>query len=522
MTFLPIVDRELRVAATRRATFTARWVAVVLGTLVGGFFLFGWGIGLGVSGRSTFWNLAYLLWFLGVLESARGASDSLSEERREGTLGLLFLTGLKAHDVVLGKAVAHSLQRFLVVLSVSPLLVLAVPVGGVTGGEIARAMLAILGALTTATAAATMISAFNREPVRAFMVSAGLLAGLSLLPFGAGLLFRFGGPAPAWVSLGLLSPLMPILTADDFAYRAQAGAYWMSLGCGLVVAAACFAVACWQTPRAFQERSQKRRATGEAARATEAPVRRRRTRPLAESNPVQWLYTRQSRDDWLVWALLCTVLMGASALVARETFLVQVIPFLTGGVTLLLRWGIKVGLAIQVSRQFAALHETDGVLQLVLGTPLSDAELLRGLGRSAMVRWRGPVALVLTLQLVPFILWTLAPETAGAAVPPVPSATAVWFGFAAGPILALVGVASFATDLLALFWAGGRFALRSGRPHASAFKTLLLVQFLPSVLCCGVTLVTNLIFWIWGWSELTRGLRGRLQLSGGQGRLAVG
>ena len=522
MTFLPIVDRELRVAATRRATFTARWVAVLLGTLVGGFFLFGWGVGLGFSGRSTFWNLAYLLWFLGVLESARGASDSLSEERREGTLGLLFLTGLRAHDVVLGKAVAHSLQRFLAVLSVAPLLVLAVPVGGVTGGEIIRVLLAVGGALTTATAVATMISSFSREPVRAFMVAAGSLAALCLLPFGIGLLLQVSARAPGWASLGILSPLMPILTADDFAYRSRPAAFWLSMGCGIVVSAVCFAVACWQTPRAFQERSQSRRATGAAAKVVTTPARRRRTRPLAESNPVDWLYTRHAREDWPVWAVLCVVLVGAAALAARESFLAQVIPFVTGGVVLLLRWGIKVGLAIQVSRQFAALREQDGVLQIVLGTTLSDRELLRGLWRSVLVRWRGPVALALTLQTVPVILWVLAPESIGATTPAGPSATGIWFGYAAGPIIALLGVASFVTDLLALFWAGGRFALRSGRPHAAAFKSLLLVQFLPSVLCCGVTLVTNLIFWIWGWSELQRGLRSPLQLSGGQGRLPAG
>ena len=35
-------------------------------------------------------------------------ADCLSEEKREGTLGLLFLTDLRGHDVALGKLLATS------------------------------------------------------------------------------------------------------------------------------------------------------------------------------------------------------------------------------------------------------------------------------------------------------------------------------------------------------------------------------------------------------------------------------
>ena len=53
-------------------------------------------------------------------------ADCLSEEKREGTLGLLFLTDLKGYDVVLGKLAATSVSAFYGLLAALP--VLAVPV----------------------------------------------------------------------------------------------------------------------------------------------------------------------------------------------------------------------------------------------------------------------------------------------------------------------------------------------------------------------------------------------------------
>src|SRR5256885_5281345 len=41
---------------------------------------------------------------------ARLTADCLSEEKREGTLGLLFLTDLKGYDVVFGKLAATSVN----------------------------------------------------------------------------------------------------------------------------------------------------------------------------------------------------------------------------------------------------------------------------------------------------------------------------------------------------------------------------------------------------------------------------
>src|SRR5262245_51565625 len=101
MTFLPIVERELRTAARQRATHRMRLAAALLALVI--WFLFS------VFGNFTSPQRAQLIFgAIGILSlgfamlaGAFLTADCLSEERREGTLGLLFLTDLKGHDVVL-------------------------------------------------------------------------------------------------------------------------------------------------------------------------------------------------------------------------------------------------------------------------------------------------------------------------------------------------------------------------------------------------------------------------------------
>ena len=128
MTFLPVVERELRVAARRASTRYVRAAAAMLGMVIG-FFMLLLSLLPGPSRAGAGENmLAVLSWYALLMTLLAGiflASDSLSEERREGTLGLLFLTDLKGYDVVLGKFMAVSLNAFYGLLAVFPVLALS-------------------------------------------------------------------------------------------------------------------------------------------------------------------------------------------------------------------------------------------------------------------------------------------------------------------------------------------------------------------------------------------------------------
>src|SRR5262245_513428 len=103
MTFLPIVSRELLEASRRRGTYWMRLAAAAAGLVIGGWVML-------VMRQEAPAEMSQVLFvslsiaayvyclFAGVFRTA----DCLSEEKREGTLGLLFLTDLKGYDIVLG------------------------------------------------------------------------------------------------------------------------------------------------------------------------------------------------------------------------------------------------------------------------------------------------------------------------------------------------------------------------------------------------------------------------------------
>src|SRR5438046_70390 len=121
MTVLPIAERELRVSARRRATYWVRTglagVAVFAGFCI---FVFSIGLPADFAGRRVFEFLAGLLFLYCLSHGRRSTADCLSQEKREGTLGLLFLTSLKGYDVVLGKVAATSFRGLYVVMAILP------------------------------------------------------------------------------------------------------------------------------------------------------------------------------------------------------------------------------------------------------------------------------------------------------------------------------------------------------------------------------------------------------------------
>ena len=145
MIFLPIVERELRVAARRHTTYSTR-LLIVLGAIVIGFFLYLAHLRLPVQQLAPrlFIGMSALAMVFCLGAGRLSTADCLSSEKREGTLGLLFLTDLKGYDVVLGKLAATSLSAFYAVLAMVPMLVLIAKTAP-RGGE--ATMFAIMASL---------------------------------------------------------------------------------------------------------------------------------------------------------------------------------------------------------------------------------------------------------------------------------------------------------------------------------------------------------------------------------------
>ena len=107
-------------------------------------------------------------------------SDCLSEEKREGTLGFLFLTDLRGYDVVLGKLLATSLRGFYALLAFLPILAITQMMGGVTGAQYWKSSLALVNALFCSLAAGMFISAISRDSQKALTGTSHVAALLAL------------------------------------------------------------------------------------------------------------------------------------------------------------------------------------------------------------------------------------------------------------------------------------------------------------------------------------------------------
>src|SRR2546422_89950 len=168
MTFLPIVARELRVASRRRATYWVRSGAALAVIVLGvWFFLMTRTVppqegALILFGILTGASVLYCL-----LSGVRATSDCLSEEKREGTLGLLFLTDLRGYDVVLGKLAATSLGAFYGLLAAMPVLAIPLLMGGVTAAAFWRMALVLLNTLFFSLACGMFGSAISRHERKA-------------------------------------------------------------------------------------------------------------------------------------------------------------------------------------------------------------------------------------------------------------------------------------------------------------------------------------------------------------------
>src|SRR5437016_3325110 len=111
MTIWPVLERELRRASRIPTTWFGRFIAALV-TSVSGIWLFWvfYRIGMGATGgRHMFTALTWVIFAQCLLSGASRTADCLSEEKREDTIGLLFLTHLKARDIVLGKLFAKAL-----------------------------------------------------------------------------------------------------------------------------------------------------------------------------------------------------------------------------------------------------------------------------------------------------------------------------------------------------------------------------------------------------------------------------
>jgi hypothetical protein len=372
MVLLTLIVREMRSRARKRSTYWSRFGVAMVGMLI---CLSQPSIGPGTGGQLLFGAIVGAA-FLFSCSACLAAADVIGVERREGTLGLLFLTRARSVDVLAGKLSAEGLSGLCALGACLPAVMIPVMAGGVTGWEAVRTGAALMTTLLFSLAVGLWVSASQVNRFKAIR-RAGIMMVLAVL-VPVVLPKLSGGRLPDWIDL--LSPLKTVLLARDAAYRVSALPYWISLaaapGLGLVLLAA----ASRRLRRTAGEgEGTPARSPAETPRVVGAQLSH--WEPAREdSSPVEWLAFRQQGVKGRIWAP-AVIILALSAWVPFGTR-----PFgpMLGGSAWLAFWplgfaGALIGSAVvawMASRFFVGARRSRE-LELLLTTPVGADRIVK-------------------------------------------------------------------------------------------------------------------------------------------------
>ncbi len=403
----PVLLRELRAGSRRWTTYWLRLLAAgaVLAAIAYWFtqprFAF---TSPARAGHEIFlllhWVVLAAIWIIVPMLTA----DTLSREKREGTLGLLFLTNLSARAIVFAKGAAAGLLALTLWLSVVPIMTVPVLMGGVPAIDIIFSCSVALGSICVALAAGLMASAISRRGAGAV----GLALTLSVLGHLGFCVMVGAGTHEVWLRNGLRTHgvssyfadgvycawFMITSTLNGAVLPAAKGSFsWMAALIPLfsfLLAVFASSVCAMILRRNWQDKPKSKRQT-DTEKFFLSPVFltgifRAWMRRSLERNPIGWLEKRRVTGRIMSWVWLAimisfttTLAYGGSGMRPREFN-----P---------LMWMLLITIAYVAAGSFRRERET-GALELILVTPLSERQIIHG-------RLRG-----LWSQFLPtFVLW---------------------------------------------------------------------------------------------------------------------
>ena len=393
MRFHFVAERELRAASRRKGTYVVRWVTGAAFFLL--FVWLMWAFGGFRNQRvapDIFNVFSVLTFFYCLIVGTARTADCLSSERREGTLGLLFLTNLNSAEIVAGKLCAHALPTVYGLLAIFPIMAIPLLMGGVTAEHFARTMLALLNAILFSLAAGFVASVLCKR-----QFTAVALAMMLALVWGAGLLGvaaiieEFHGPR-LWINgFSTLCPLYALVTADGGRIFSK-NHYWFSVASVTGTSFVWLGLVTWQLARSWRDRpstvrvSRAARNPAASVRSSNSPRAALRRRLLA-INPFLWLSGRNAISSPVIMTI--TVGLVLITLFVTAPYFARVIgagnykP--VAGSLLAWIWTviafhlIAFYYAAMISSQRLAEDKETGALELILSTPATEQTIGRGL-----------------------------------------------------------------------------------------------------------------------------------------------
>jgi ABC-type transport system involved in cytochrome c biogenesis permease component len=490
MTFLPIVGRELRVAARRRSTYWIRALAALAAVITGGFiFATTTSLSTDATARVLLETLGWLSMPYCLFAGVYLTAACLSQEKTDGTLGLLFLTDLRGYDVVLGKLVATSVSGFFALLAIFPVLAVPLLMGGVKDVEFWRMVLALANTFLFGLSIGIFISAICKSPRWAMGWTTGLIlffsCGLPLFALMNPLMQRHG-----FDNLALLTcPISAFVRGFDEYYATPSmpkyfhlDYYWCSLGVVHLMTWLLLVLACIITPQSWKDRptgalwTRWRRLYCHWNYGDPGARNAYRER-LLDSNAFYWLAARARLKPLWVWAVLAAgACLWLWAWADHKSDWLDPAEYIMTAI--ILNTVLKVWVAVEAGYRLGEERRM-GSLELLLSTPITVPAILRGQVRALLRQFFWPVLAVFGFELLCALDGFARRGQMNDST--FPGAWASAWG---------AGWLVMAADLWALTWIGMWVSLSARNPLTATGNALAKVLLLP-----WITLIVSTILW---------------------------
>lgn len=401
-----VVERELRVAARKPLTYWGRAGAGASAVLIICFVMLAQlaDAPLPLLGQFTFRVLGAMTALTVLVSVLQFSSEAFAREKREDTLGLLFLTPLRPVDMVLGKLAATSLSSFYRFLAIVPVLAVPFLAGGVSLNDFLLLLLALLNLVFLGATVGLWVSARCWDEKRAGAWASSLMVTLVALPavIGAGLASSWNNAEA--LLFAALSPgfavwqaVMPRTIEPSF----LAGSLlWVHLLGWLFFLATCRALPrCWQKrPGSTVPKAEHLGAVAPGPKPAEArPCSNPESRPprqiirreisgeerrrLLAQNPLAWFALRWKPHGMALWVIPGIALIGyLPALLAgvnANEWRLLISPFYALAIIFLVNMAIKTMAAHYASYAFARDRGED-TMDLLLSTPATAGQMIAG------------------------------------------------------------------------------------------------------------------------------------------------
>lgn len=394
----PIFERELGRTLRQPNALRTRFLTAVIAVAVSSLFIF-----FGGGGAFLCSMLGWCGCFLIVLEAGRMTRYLFTEDRQNGMLGLIFLTGISPTEMFWARLGGASLVALQQVIALVPLLSIPFLMGGVSQQVFIGMVLAMpvlfLFVLSVCVLASFVGTDDASTKLWAFLIG-GLICAVAPAFHWAD---RFvGGRIAGGDTVLLLSPAYgPYLLQNRFAaagYSELLGNFALTLSWSVLF----FALSAWLLKRSLRERVLSPRMLRWRAiwrRFVHGGKEwRQRAAGWLEENPFLWLAAHDRQPVTLAWTLFSFVVAGWLILWALwpdqwpgvgNFFLTALLLNCTMGVLS----GYTTAKRISEDRR-------SGILEVLLTTPLTTQEIVEGQLRASAMQFRPLCRVVFALNVL--------------------------------------------------------------------------------------------------------------------------